>query len=82
LSAYWPEVSCWRYSDRLAELLRRPLRRISWSRLTDRNGRNAERPVLRAMAIRRDVVWPKNEPAAREGAGGEVAVASGPSRVV
>jgi hypothetical protein len=29
-----------------------------------------------------DWVWPKNEPASREGAGGKVAVASGPSRVV
>jgi hypothetical protein len=37
----------------------RPLHKRRWDRLSGRDGRKAERPVLRALAIQRDVFWPE-----------------------
>jgi len=37
----------------------RPLTGRRQSHPNDRNGREAERPIMRAMTIRHDGVWPK-----------------------
>lgn len=56
-AASFEAIGC--FLDLQAELLERPLRRTRRSWLHGRNGRKAERPVLRALSIQHDVSWPK-----------------------
>jgi hypothetical protein len=52
--------SCfWRNPAQRSGVRRRPLPRYRRTSLNGRNGRKAERPVLRELAIRHGVVWPK-----------------------
>jgi hypothetical protein len=66
-----PKAGMWRGPDPESYLVRRPLLGSCRSHLNGGNRRKAERLVVRALMIRRDVIWPKDTGPLRSGQGGE-----------